>query len=133
MTTASDLGQLPLLPSWKIDTSLEWNLTRNITILLVKESANNPINIKYQITMNEKTKKIISYVLSVLIVGGATTYLVIDPNNFLDVFLCAILPIIILAFLGLLVAVIADMLYEFFSSSYFDEIYRKYKSKHERH
>ena len=90
-------------------------------------------NIKYQITMNEKTKKIISYVLSVLIVGGATTYLVIDPNNFLDVFLCAILPIIILAFLGLLVAVIADMLYEFFSSSYFDEIYRKYKSKHERH
>ena len=83
--------------------------------------------------MNEKTKKILSYVLSILIVGGATICIVIDPNNFLDVFLLIILPIIILAFLGLLVAVIADMLYEFFSSSYFDEIYRKYKSKHERH
>ena len=83
--------------------------------------------------MDEKTKNVLSYVISILIVGGATTYLVIDPNNFLDVFLCAILPIIILAFLGLLVAVIADMLYEFFSSSYFDEIYRKYKSKQNRH
>ena len=83
--------------------------------------------------MDEKTKKILSYVISILIVGGATTYCVIDPNNFLDVFLWIILPIIFLAFLGLLVAVIADMLYEFFSSSYFDEIYRKYKSKQNRH
>ena len=81
--------------------------------------------------MDEKTKKIISYVLSILIVGGATTCCVIDPNNFLDVFLWIIL-IIILAFLGLLVAVIADMLYEFFSSSYFENIYRKYKSKHDK-
>ncbi len=82
--------------------------------------------------MDEKTKKIISYVLSILIVGGITICWVIYPNNFLDVFLCVILPIIILAFLGLLVAVIADMLYEFFSSSYFENIYRKYKSKHEK-
>ena len=82
--------------------------------------------------MDEKTKNILSYVISILIVGGATTYCVIDPNNFLDVFLWIILPIIILAFLGLLVAVIADMLYEFFSSSYFEDIYRKYKSKHKR-
>ena len=82
--------------------------------------------------MDEKTKNILSYVISILIVGGATTYCVIDPNNFLDVFLWIILPIIILAFLGILVAVIADMLYEFFSSSYFDELYRNYKSKHER-
>ena len=82
--------------------------------------------------MDEKTKKIISYVLSILIVGGATICIVIDPNNFLDVFIWIILPIIILAFLGLSVAVIADMLYEFFSSSYFEEIYRKYKSKHEK-
>ena len=79
--------------------------------------------------MDEKTKKIISYVISILIVGGATTCCVIDPNNFLDVFFFIILPIIILAFLDLLVAVIADMLYEFFSNSFFDEIYRKYKSK----
>ena len=83
--------------------------------------------------MDEKTKKIISYVLSILIVGGVTTCFVIDPNKGLDIILWIILPIIILAFLGLLVAVIADMLYEFFSSSYFDELYRKYKSKHERH
>ena len=89
-------------------------------------------NIKYQLTMDEKTKKILSYVISILLVGGATTCLVIDPNKFLDVFLWIILPIIILAFLGLLVAIIADMLYEFFSSSYFDELYRKYKSKQER-
>ena len=83
--------------------------------------------------MNEKTKNVLSYVISILIVGGATTYLVIDPNAFLDVFLWIILPIIILAFLGILVAVIADMLYEFFSSSFFEEIYRKYKSKQNRH
>ena len=89
-------------------------------------------NIKHQLIMDEKTKNILSYVISILIVGGATTYCVIDPNNFLDVFLWIILPIIFLAFLGLLVAVIADMLYEFFSSSYFDELYRKYKSKHEK-
>ena len=83
--------------------------------------------------MNEKTKNILSYVISILIVGGATTYCVIDPNNFLDVFLWIILPIIILAFLGILVAVIADMLYEFFSSDQFEEIYRKCKSKQNRH
>ena len=83
--------------------------------------------------MDEKTKNILSYVISILIVGGATTYCVIDPNNFLDVFLWIILPIIILAFLSILVAVIADMLYEFLSSSYFEDIYRKYKSKQNRH
>ena len=83
--------------------------------------------------MDEKTKNVLSYVISILIVGGATTCLVIDPNKFLDVFLWIILPIIILAFLCILVAVIADMLYEFFSSSYFEEIYHKYKSKENRH
>lgn len=83
--------------------------------------------------MDEKTKNVLSYVISILIVGGATTCLVIDPNKFLDVFLWIILPIIILAFLCILVVVIADMLYEFFSSSYFEEIYHKYKSKENRH
>ena len=90
-------------------------------------------NIKHQLIMDEKTKNILSYVISILIVGGATTYCVIDPNNFLDVFLWIILPIIILAFIGILVAVIADMLYEFFSSDQFEEMYHKYKSKQNRH
>ena len=80
--------------------------------------------------MNEKTKNILCYVLSFLINGGIITSFIIDPCKSLEVLFWIILAIIALAFLGVLVAFVADILYKFFSSSSFEKIYRKYISKH---
>ena len=82
--------------------------------------------------MDENTKKIISYVLSTLIVGGIMASFIIDPRKSIEVFFWIILAIIAVAFLCVLVAFVTDILYEIFSSSYFNELYRKYKSKHKR-
>ena len=78
--------------------------------------------------MDEKTKKIISYVLSTLIVGGIMASLTIDPYNGL----VALLAIILLALQCILIVFVAKLLYNISSSNYFQKKYRKYKSKHER-
>ena len=78
--------------------------------------------------MDENTKKIISYVLSTLIVGGIMASLTIDPYNGL----VALLAIILLAFQCILIVFVAKLLYNIISSNYFQKKYRKYKSKHER-
>lgn len=80
--------------------------------------------------MNEKTKNILSWVLSILIVGSIITSFVIDPFNSLIGFLCILLAILSLCLLSAIVAWVKDLLYEFFSSSYFQRGYRKYISKH---
>lgn len=75
--------------------------------------------------MNERTKNIICYVLSTIIVGSITTILVIYPLGFM-LFLVALLGLCILTFI---VVWIKELLYDFFSSSYFHRACRKYISK----
>ena len=80
--------------------------------------------------MDEKTKNILSYILSILIVGGIITCLVIYPRITLTWFFDIILAALGLLILCFVVVCLKGLLYDFFSSSYFEEIYRKYISKH---
>ena len=80
--------------------------------------------------MDEKTKNILSYVLSIMIVGSIITSFAIDPYNSTIGLLYILGAILGLCFLGYWVARVRDLLYEFFSSSYFQKVYHKYISKH---
>lgn len=81
------------------------------------------------INMNEKTKDILSYVLSILIVGSIITYFVINPYNSLVGLLWIFLTIISLAFILSIIKAVKDIVYEFFSSNLFQRIYHKYVTK----
>ena len=76
--------------------------------------------------MNEKTKNILSWVLSILFVGSIITSLVIEPRIIGYIALGAFALLI----LSCMVSCLNGLLYDFFSSSYFEKIYRKYISKH---
>lgn len=76
--------------------------------------------------MNEKNKNILSWVLSILFVGSIITSLVIEPAVIGYIALGAFA----LLFLSYMVSLLKELLYDFFSSSYFEKIYRKYISKH---
>ena len=80
--------------------------------------------------MNEKTKNILSWVLSILFVGSIITSLVIEPRISLAVIGYIALGAFALLILSCMVSWLKELLYDFFSSSYFEEIYRKYISKH---
>ena len=80
--------------------------------------------------MNEKTKNILSYALSILIVGGIITCIVIYPRITLTWFFDIVLAALGLLILCFLVVCLKGLLYDFFSSSYFENVYRKYISKH---
>ena len=80
--------------------------------------------------MNEKTKNILSWVLSILFVGGIITSLVIEPRISLAVIGYIALGAFALLILSYMVSCLKELLYDFFSSSYFEKIYRKYISKH---
>lgn len=60
--------------------------------------------------MNEKTKNILSWVLSILIVGSIITSFVIDPFNSLIGFLYILLAILGLWLLSAIVAWVKDLL-----------------------
>ena len=79
--------------------------------------------------MNEKNKNIISYILSILIVGSIITCFIVAPYNSLLGLLWIFLSAIGLAFLTFIVKLVKDILYEFFSSNLFQSIYRKYVTK----
>ena len=79
--------------------------------------------------MNEKNKNIISYILSILIVGSITTCFIVAPYNSLLGLLWIFLSAIGLALLTFIVKLVKDILYEFFSSNLFQSIYRKYVTK----
>ena len=76
--------------------------------------------------MNEKTKNILSWVLSILFVGSIITSLVIEPRVIGYIALGAFALLI----LSYMVSCLKELLYDLFSSSYFEKIYRKYISKH---
>lgn len=80
--------------------------------------------------MNEKTKNILSWVLSILFVGSIITSLVIEPRISLAVIGYIALGAFALLILSYMVSWLKELLYDFFSSSYFEKIYRKYISKH---
>lgn len=80
--------------------------------------------------MNEKTKNILSWVLSILIAGGIITCFVIAPFTSFKVFCVILFSIIFLPLLFFTVEWVRESIYDFFSSSYFEKIYRKYISKH---
>lgn len=80
--------------------------------------------------MNEKTKNILSWVLSILFVGSIITSLVIEPRISLAVIGYIALGAFALLILSCMVSLLKELLYDFFSSSDFEEIYRKYISKH---
>lgn len=80
--------------------------------------------------MNEKTKNILSWVLSILFVGSIITSLVIEPRISLAVIGYIALGAFALLILSYMVSCLKELLYDFFSSSYFEKIYRKYISKH---
>lgn len=80
--------------------------------------------------MNEKTKNILSWVLSILFVGSIITSLVIEPRISLAVIGYIALGASALLILSYMVSCLKELLYDLFSSSYFEKIYRKYISKH---
>lgn len=80
--------------------------------------------------MNEKTKNILSWVLSILFVGSIITSLVIEPRISLAVIGYIVLGAFALLILSYMVSCLKELLYDLFSSSYFEKIYRKYISKH---
>lgn len=80
--------------------------------------------------MNEKTKNILSWVLSILFVGSIITSLVIEPRISLAVIGYIALGASALLILSYMVSWLKELLYDLFSSSYFEKIYRKYISKH---
>lgn len=80
--------------------------------------------------MNEKTKNILSWVLSILFVGSIITSLVIEPRISLAVIGYIALGAFALLILSYMVSWLKELLYDLFSSSYFEKIYRKYISKH---
>lgn len=80
--------------------------------------------------MDEKTKNILSWVLSILSIGSIITSLVIEPRISLAVIGYIALGAFALLILSYMVSCLKGLLYDFFSSSYFEKIYRKYISKH---
>lgn len=80
--------------------------------------------------MNEKTKKTLSYVLSILIVGSITICIVVEPQITFTVIGSIALGVLTLLVLTYLVLWLKELLYDFFSSHYFQKVYRKYISKH---
>lgn len=80
--------------------------------------------------MNEKNKNILSWVLSILIVGGIIACIVIYPRITLTWFFDIVLAALGLLILCFVVVCLKGLLYDFFSSSSFEKIYRKYISKH---
>lgn len=80
--------------------------------------------------MDERTKNILSYVLSILFVGGIITSFIIDTYNSLLFILFSVLIILSLFVLSGIVMWLKGLLYDFFSSNTFQKTYRKYISKH---
>lgn len=80
--------------------------------------------------MDEKTKNILSYVISILIVVGITTCFVIDTRTTLTWFLDIVLAALSIFVPFFTVFWLKELLYDFFDSDYFEEMYRKYISKH---
>ena len=80
--------------------------------------------------MDEKTKNILSYILSILFVGSIVTCLVINPYVCLMSCFFTILAIFGLFFLIYIVKCVKKQIYDFFSSNYFQKNYRKYIYKH---
>lgn len=80
--------------------------------------------------MDEKTKNIISYVLSILIVGGIITSFIIDTYISLIGLLCIVLVILCLVIMIYIIEWLRGLLYDFFSSDSFQKVYCKYISKH---
>ena len=83
--------------------------------------------------MDEKTKNVLSYVLAILIVGGIITCIVVYPRITLTWFFDIVLTALGLLILCFIVSWLKELLYDFFDSDYFEEIYRKYKSKQNKH
>lgn len=79
--------------------------------------------------MNEKNKNILSYVISILIVGSITTCFIIAPYDSLLGLFWIFLTAIGLALLLSIIKLVKDIVYEFFSSNLFQSIYRKYVTK----
>lgn len=79
--------------------------------------------------MNEKTKNIISYILSILIVGSITTCFIIAPYDSLLGLFWIFLTAIGLALMLSIIKLVKDIVYEFFSSDLFQSTYRKYITK----
>lgn len=80
--------------------------------------------------MNEKTKNILSWVLSILFVGSIITSFMIEPRISLAIVKAIALGAFALLIPSYIVLWLKELLYDFFSSSYFEEMYRKYISKH---
>lgn len=75
--------------------------------------------------MSEKTKNIISYVLSILIVGGISICIVVLPQITFTVIGSIAFGALILLVLACVVYELKELLYDFFSSHYFQKVYRK--------
>lgn len=80
--------------------------------------------------MNEKTKNILSWVLSILIVGSIITSFVIDPYNSLICCLLIAAAIIALVVLGCICHGVKHLMYEIVNSRKFQRLYRRYVNKH---
>ena len=80
--------------------------------------------------MSEKTKNILSYVISILIVGSTTIGIVFEPQISFTVIGAIALGVLLLFVLACVVYELKELLYYFFSSQYFQKAYRKCITKH---
>ena len=82
--------------------------------------------------MNENIKILVSYILAILIVGSIIACFVIEPYNSLLGIAFILLGTICLVFIVFMVRIIKDILYMFFDSELFQNIYRIFVDKQNR-
>lgn len=80
--------------------------------------------------MSDKTKNIISYVLSILIVGSTTIGIAVAPQITFTVIGSIALGALTLVVLLYIVIWLKEIIICLFSSHFFQKVYRKYITKH---
>ena len=80
--------------------------------------------------MSERTKNILSWILTILFIGGAITSLIINPGNFFMYCLWIIVAIIAIVILVYIWLGVKHVMYEIINNRKFQRLYRRYISKH---
>ena len=80
--------------------------------------------------MNERTKNILSWTLTILFIGGAIIIFIINPRNFFMHCLWLIVAIIAIVILVYISLGVKHVIYEIIDNRKFQRLYRRYISKH---
>lgn len=80
--------------------------------------------------MSERTKNILSWIVTILFIGGVITSLIINPCNFFMYCLWIIVAIIAIVILVYICLGVKHVMYEIINNRKFQRLYRRYVSKH---